>query len=1635
MDAIAEQLLARLRSDPRDRDAYDALRAHLVHGHDLAAVADLLESWAVAHPDDRQGSSDAWTEAADAVLQSGGDRSRAKVLYRRALELNVLHPRAGERLRELLETDTDFQGLIEVLEPYARALEAAGGAPGYIAGLYERLAELWQHAFNRPDLAASFRERASVLRARPSRQLPIAQEDPRALIADLEGRVNSESSPDKRAALLSELARIREHQLGDLDGALEALRQARSLAPNDVLLMHQLATTSLAQAARSDAAIARVAHRRASELFYQLAQAVDSAQALAYLESALCSTPDHEGSLALLERIAPELGRAEVLPGYWVRFLAAAGDGPETDQRRVWLGRAYLRSEQLEDAIYCLQPAAEHRFEGAAELLQQAYDRLGSAQDFDVQPRGAAQSDSPGDAPSASPAPRRSAPQLEGPVAPASPPTGLSELRKAVRNALASRRGDEAAEYCRSILALDPADGEAFNLLESHLRKRGDYPALRELLVASTRSPTLAQGARRARLREVALLCESKLRDPEAALDAWREVVQLDPADREAAASFKRLLQRAQAWDELSAVLERDALATTDPTTKLERLRELLQLQREKRKDAAAAAEVLRRLHALTPDDSAVRTELCELLLLLERWSEAVPVLRECIARSTGAVDALRHSHALARTLHERLGAHDEAYRICAQILELNPSDINAFERMERLDIESGNQARLLSTLERRALLATKSERPLLLVRMAEIADSQLRDLERAATYLGEALDLAPENEAALALLTDMFERAGRFERLRQLLDERSKLDIQPATRALVLRRIAHISSERLHDDDAAAEAYRKLLALQEDEPALRFLRDFAARSGNLQELVDVLQRLAACVAEPSERRDLLFERATVLHERLATLPSAIASLRQILEQLDPAFEPAIDLLANLSVRSRDMQGLALALERRLSRSTDPDTRLPIVRRLTELYSDELADPERTVSALQRWAREDGLDPEPHRRLQVVLRELARWPELLQTLDALNERERDPEAREQAVLAAARIASDQLADLPGAWRRLLPLVELGQREATQMLQALAQLHGRQAELAALYVRLAQKNEEPALAAKHWRAATDVFEHELQDFGQAFEASLRLLASDLLDLDSLARVDQLAIKTRSFRRLGQVYDRLLKQDQSEREKLSLLRRLIELLEADQPEDALDRVLQACRLAPLDEALLQRAEALAQRTHRNDELLPLYDARCALSEDENVKLQLLLRAVQLCDGALRDREQAVGYLRKALAVSLESPQAQQQLEAIARELDLARPELGKDAARRALVQLERDAAAHAPPQLAERLLLRAADLLRVELDDERSAFDMLLHGPCLLSPSGAIYAAVRAMANTRGRLDAIDAQLARMLEDATDLETSVAVLRQRAALLEEVLGRFQDAAAVYGKLWQLAPDDAHASERLRVNLRRAGRYQELIAALHKQLERGVEPAHRIALLKEIASTWENDLKNRWEAADAWKEVLQVSPQDAEATAGLSRSRAHSSPPETAASPASKPPVTRPGSAASQERPAESRPATPRPTRAPSEPSDSLDPGASDDEDGDDLAALEAVVDGRRTPGVDELDAFNDEDAASMGELDVRQALPLPPAKTSVRPARAGDRPTPPPPPRTPLAPGEGLRTPPPLPKARPPRPVNE
>lgn len=1464
MDPTADELIARLRRNPDDSAAFAALKAHYHRKGDFASLANLVEGWATKsrRPEEAAAS---FVEAAEVVARRLNDRQRAISLYERSLDRSPLQQEAWTRLGELFEQAGDDRKLVELLERRVDALSKAGADPHHIAGVHQQLGEMWEHKFKRVDRAIFHYRQAFDLDPTLVPAIYAAREiykkagnlKAAATLYALEA--NAETDTGRKIALLRELGHLRSESLGDLEGAIVALKRALGLAPGDLNVMHDLGTALLKRADQiGEGPAARDDRRRAADLLYQMAQKVPGEHAIAYCEAALDAVADYDGALELIETLAPQLNRTEMLPIRWVGYLSAAPDAPGARRRRTLLSDAYVEAGQIPDAILCLEPLLERGDAQAAERLVELYRQAGRAGDL----------------------PRALSVAIAGlPVE-----KRIPRLREIVE--ILVERGDRsgAAERAREILQIDPADPEALSFLEDDCRARGDWTELRDLLLAAARVTGLSVDARKQRLREVATISENKLADAEGAIGAWRAVTALDPADAEARRSLAQLLEENDRWDDLVQVLEREALSLTEPEAKADVYQRLADIHRNEREDLEEATQALRSLRELRPGDDDARDVLCDVLLEAGATLEAVPLLRDRIDTAVDRTERVRLLGILARNLEERLGDDEGAFDASTKLLDEEPGNLETLARMERIDLRNERYDRLLETLSYRAEVTAIEERPAIYRTMGTIADEKLRDMALAAEYYQQALDLDGNDLETLDALCDVYDRSERYRDLVVLLRERAKLEEDASARAELYRRIARIMSERVRNEEAAAETWLEVLQAGEDEEALRYLRGIAQRRKDLRDLEDYDRRLAALTHDPRERRDLLLEQAEILADELERPDDAIGVLRVIVTEIEPTYLPALGKLAQLCDEIGDLTGLADTLERQLAATEDPGLRVPLAERLADLYEGELDDRPRAIEALYSWADADLNDAEPLHRLAPLLEANRSWEQLLSVLDSLSGVEPNPGVAGELTRKAAEVAVQHMGDVDGAWARLVPRVREGDDASEQALRRLARESARGEALAELYVAMAQGDPDDRVQKRRWQDAARVYEEYLADGGRALEAALRAFALDLSDHGLLAEIDRLAEMASAWPRLAQVYDTLVRQAEHDEDKVVMLVRHADLLDrrSGDTSGALDRLMRACSIDPTDDEVLALAEELAPRAGRADELLIVYDRRKAQAEDDEQRLEAILRGAHLCNAGLRDRDRAMQYIAQGIALSVRTEELTEPVEQAVREMDDARPDLPPGAGRRALVTLYRRLAEDTEdqPAVGARLLLRAGHLLEDDLADSRLAFEVLKQAAMMDAANPDVLDELEEFCERSKALDDLDRHLAVLVQEALDSRTAAELLRRRGRLLEIELARYDEAAEVYRQLLTLTPDDAEVFQQLRSCLRRAGRHHDVLMVLDRELERVSRGRRRTRLLKEIATTWEKDLKNRWEALDAWNKVLAQAPDDDEATAAVKR-----------------------------------------------------------------------------------------------------------------------------------------------------------
>ncbi|MCG8554483.1 MAG: tetratricopeptide repeat protein [Proteobacteria bacterium] len=245
-DPRTRALWCRCQGGSLDAETITELRTFLVRRGEYAAVSRLLSDWA-HRARDRNAAAEAYMQAADAAQRAGAVRE-AEALYEQALQARPTHRRAATRLLDAMQQRGSDSAQLRLLDHLIRCWNETDIVDSvHLAELHFRLGRILELRSPMPSAAADHYRRALQLdpgstgAAAAARALFERAGNLQAAAAVIELQLDVTRNADRRCELLWELALVRGERMGDLDGAIAALRRALALAPEDPKLLGRLA--------------------------------------------------------------------------------------------------------------------------------------------------------------------------------------------------------------------------------------------------------------------------------------------------------------------------------------------------------------------------------------------------------------------------------------------------------------------------------------------------------------------------------------------------------------------------------------------------------------------------------------------------------------------------------------------------------------------------------------------------------------------------------------------------------------------------------------------------------------------------------------------------------------------------------------------------------------------------------------------------------------------------------------------------------------------------------------------------------------------------------------------------------------------------------------------------------------------------------------------------------------------------------------------------------------------------------------------------------------------------------------------------------------------------------------------------
>jgi tetratricopeptide (TPR) repeat protein len=510
-------------------------------------------------------------------------------------------------------------------------------------------------------------------------------------------------------------------------------------------------------------------------------------------------------------------------------------------------------------------------------------------------------------------------------------------------------------------------------MLEPIYRRRMDTPKLIGALEARIAAETDVF-ARKALLGSLGSLYEETLGKLDEALETYARVFREELGDRDTWEVLTRLARSTGKQGRLAEIYA-GALAGVDvdddSTAELSfRAGSLFDVQVG---DPAQARVWYRRALAYDPGREEVFSALEALLLRGEAWDELLALYRDAADRADDRDARKGYQFKIATIDEERRGDAARAIEDYRAILDTDPADRTAVERLDALLVRTEAWTDLAELLERRIADALDAEeRAVFRFRLGKLRVERLddprgavesfreilderRDHKEAIRALEGVADANPELRLAIVeVLEPIYRELDDWRRLVVALNLRLAASEDPIERGQLLREIGTLKELRDGDVKAAFAAFSQAFAADPaDGEAREAAERLAAEHGLWDDLVATYETALAATDDSVVQTDLLRAIASTHDQRRDDPRSAIDAYNRLFA-IDETQLDVLDLLENLHVLLSDWAGHVEVLERKVARSLDDEIRTFLLRQIGEQQRDMLNDPDKAVDAFQR---------------------------------------------------------------------------------------------------------------------------------------------------------------------------------------------------------------------------------------------------------------------------------------------------------------------------------------------------------------------------------------------------------------------------------------------------------------------------------------------------------------------------------------------------------------------------------------------------------------------------------------------------------------------------------------------------------
>ena len=652
-----------------------------------------------------------------------------------------------------------------------------------------------------------------------------------------------------------------------------------------------------------------------------------------------------------------------------------------------------------------------------------------------------------------------------------------------------------AIDAWESVLELDDTDLEALRALRELYKREADYAELEGILDRLIEHGEVPDDETADLWIELAEVRTEHLFDPEAAIEAWREVLSNDPEHAEALEQLEELYLQEGQWEEAAHILEMQVDHVEDDVERVDILYQIAELWDQRLGDPEQAAVFYEQIREIDPEDLDANRELETIYLQQDDQEAYLDLVDVYLDRAEIYGDEpeqrLETLRSAAGIFRDELDTPEKAFVVLKSAFNAETADNEQLHsELEDLAGETDQWEALVEAFE--GVVRDLGDVPLaadLHERVGNWCADELDRPDDAIYHMRMALDVDPDRVEIFERLEGLYREIEAWPELADVLEERIELSADPDVEIDLWRNLGELYELQLEDLESAIDAYWNILDIDDaDLLAIESLERIYESEERWRDLIDILERKAE-TSYGEEEIEIRRRIATVWEEQVGNVDHALDAYRELLEvERDEESSYAFDALERLYREHEDWNALVDLYDEQLSVTHDPDEEILLHGKKATIQEDHFDDPD---AAVQEYEDVQMLDPNNTtalENLERLYRDLGEWFDEVDTLQQHIEIVEDPDREVDLQNELARVQWNQLDEPYAAIEAYEASLELDPDQPSVLVD-LADLHletNNWQEAIEVYEDLAERLDDPDDVVEIYHTIAGIFEEELRN---------------------------------------------------------------------------------------------------------------------------------------------------------------------------------------------------------------------------------------------------------------------------------------------------------------------------------------------------------------------------------------------------------------------------------------------------------------------------------------------------------------------------------------------------------------------